>query len=53
MFFNYFKDYFLKKKLKNYLSNVGVLTSDNKVDETKPVKKSTTAKNNSLRNKLF
>lgn len=29
------------------------LTSDNKVDETKPVKKSTTAKNNSLRNKLF
>lgn len=29
------------------------LTSDNKVEETKPVKKSTTAKNNSLRNKLF
>lgn len=31
MFFNYFKDYFLKKKLKNYLSNVADVTSDNKV----------------------
>jgi hypothetical protein len=31
MFLNYFKDYFLKKKLKNYVSNVADVTSDNKV----------------------
>ncbi|MEM0576802.1 DUF6913 domain-containing protein [Flavobacterium polysaccharolyticum] len=31
MFFNYFKDYFLKKKLKNSLSNAEVIPSNNKV----------------------
>lgn len=31
MFFNYFKEYFLKKKLKSSLSNAGVVTSNNKV----------------------
>lgn len=31
MFFNYFKDYFLKKKLKSGLSNAGVVASSNKV----------------------
>lgn len=31
MFFNYFKDYFLKKKLKSSLSNGGVVASNNKI----------------------